>query len=82
MLIVMLYYALGAYKWLIIIRAVLSWFIPEHSDNPIVSALRRITDPVLRPISERMPLLGGIDLSPVVAYFAITLTQILIVRAL
>lgn len=82
MLVVLLYYALGAFKWLIIIRAVVSWFVPPHSDNPIVSALRRITDPVLRPISERMPLAGGIDLSPIVAYFAITLIQILIIRAL
>ncbi len=82
MLVVLLYYALGALKWLIIIRAVMSWFVSPYSDHPVANAIRRITDPILRPISERMPLAGGIDLSPIIAFFAITLTQILLVRAL
>lgn len=80
MLLEMLYYALEAFKWLIIIRALMSWFVPPHSTNPIVSAVRRITDPVLRPIAERMPLAGGIDLSPIVAFFAITVIQMLLFR--
>lgn len=82
MLVLLLYYALAALKWLIIIRAVMSWFVSPYSDNAFVDAVRRITDPILRPISERMPLAGGIDISPIVAFLAITLLQILIVRTL
>ena len=38
---VFLYYLLEALKWLIIIRALLSWFVPPHSGNPVVRLLRR-----------------------------------------
>lgn len=77
---IVLYYVLEALKWLIIIRAVLSWFVAPHSDNPLVRLVQRITDPILRPVSEMVPNFGGIDVSPLVAYFAIYLLQQLVVR--
>jgi YggT family protein len=77
---VFLYYLLEALKWLIIIRALLSWFVPPHSDNPLVRLLRRITDPILRPLSEMLPPMGGMDVSPLLAFFAIYLFQQLILR--
>lgn len=76
---IILYYMLEALKWLIIIRALMSWFVSPGSRNPIVDLVRRITDPILRPISEMVPLTGGIDLSPLVAFFAIILFQRVIV---
>ena len=75
-----LYYLLEALKWLIIIRAVMSWFVNPFSRNPIVEAVRRITDPILRPFSQMVPIVGGLDLSPLLAFFAITLIQLLIAR--
>jgi YggT family protein len=57
-----------SYKWIIIIRALLSWVNPDPY-NPIVQFLTRVTEPVLRPIRKLMPpwKLGGLDLSPLVA---------------
>ncbi|CAN5619220.1 hypothetical protein BH23GEM3_BH23GEM3_07840 [soil metagenome] len=76
----LLYYTLEVFKWLIIVRAVMSWFVPPHSRNPLVELMRRITDPILRPVAGVLPNMGGVDLSPIVAFFAIILLQRLIVR--
>ncbi|MEX2581685.1 MAG: YggT family protein [Gemmatimonadota bacterium] len=76
---IILYYLLEALKWLIIIRAVMSWFVSPGADNPIISFIRRVTDPILRPVSEMVPVMGGVDLSPLVAFFAIVLIQRVIV---
>jgi YggT family protein len=59
---------LSSYKWIIIIRALISWVNPDPY-NPIVQFLTRITEPVLRPIRRLMPpwKMGGLDLSPLVA---------------
>ncbi len=77
----LLYYTLEILKWLVIIRAVMSWFVAPHSRHPLVELLRRITDPILRPISAVLPDLGGIDISPIVAFILIIFLQSLIVRA-
>lgn len=78
---VVLYYLLEALKWLIIIRAIASWFTSPYSNHPAMVWLRRLTDPILRPVSEMVPNFGGIDVSPLVAYFAVYLLQMLVVRA-
>jgi len=55
-----------AYIWIIIARAILSWVSPDPY-NPIVRFLYRVTEPVLRPVRER---LGGfqigLDFSPMI----------------
>jgi YggT family protein len=76
-----LYYLLEALMWLIVIRALLSWFVPPTADNPLLRLLRRITDPILLPFSQMMPGMGGMDLSPLLAILAIYLLQMLLVRA-
>ena len=80
MVIVLLYYLLEVLKWLIIIRALMSWFVAPHSDNPLARGIRRVTDPILRPFAEMVPNLGGVDVSPLLAFFAIYLLQALLVR--
>ena len=77
---VVLYYVLEVLKWLIIARALMSWFVNPYSDNPLVRAVRRMTDPILRPISDMVPPLGGMDVSPLVAFFALYLLQQVVVR--
>ncbi len=73
---------LWAYFWLIIARAVLSWVNPDPS-NPIVRFLYRVTEPVLRPIRHRLPLLaGGLDLSPMVVLLAIYVLDSFLVGSL
>ncbi len=66
----LLHLVLTAYMWIIIARAVLSWVNPDPY-NPIVRFLYRITEPVLRPIRYRMPIIAGLDLSPMVVLLAI-----------
>lgn len=77
---IIIYYALNLLKWLIIIRALMSWFVAPGSNHPVVAMIRKVTDPILRPISEMVPVMGGVDLSPVVAFFAIVLLQQVVLR--
>jgi YggT family protein len=79
-MVVILYYLLEALKWLIIIRALMSWFVAPGSDNAVARLIRRITDPILRPLSEMLPPMGGLDVSPLLAFFAIYLFQQLLIR--
>lgn len=76
-----LWYSLELFKWLVIIRAVMSWFVSPHSAHPVAELLRRVTDPILQPISAILPNFGGIDLSPIVAFVLIVLLQSLIMGA-
>jgi YggT family protein len=73
-------YVLWAYMWIIIIRALLSWVNPDPW-NPIVRFLYQVTEPVLRPIRQRLPF-TGIDFSPVVVILAIYFLQRFLVRIL
>ena len=59
-----------AYMWIIIARAILSWVNPDPY-NPIVRFLYRVTEPVLRPIRDRLPTFQGLDLSPMLVLLAI-----------
>lgn len=66
------------YIWLLIASAVLSWLIAfnvVNTRNPIVSSvgdfLYRVTEPLLRPIRNLLPNLGGIDVSPVILILAL-----------
>ena len=69
---------LQLYIWLLIAAAVLSWLIAfnvVNTRNQFVAMvgdfLYRITEPVLRPIRNMLPNLGGIDISPVIVILII-----------
>ncbi|MDP2653022.1 MAG: YggT family protein [Candidatus Omnitrophota bacterium] len=72
---------LTAFSWLILIRALISWVSPDPF-NPIVQFLYRATDPVLEPIRRRMPYLGGIDFSPLLAFLLIMFLDRFLVQTL
>jgi YggT family protein len=64
---------IGLYIWALIISAILSWLLAFNvlnSHNRLVYTINdflyRITEPVLRPIRRFVPLMGGIDLAPLV----------------
>jgi YggT family protein len=62
---------LGAYMWIVIGRAILSWVNPDPY-NPIVRFLHNVTEPLLSRIRRMLPALGGsIDFSPMVLILAI-----------
>lgn len=50
----------------IFIQAILSWINPDPY-NPVVAILRSLTAPVLRPVQRMVPMVGGLDFSPIVA---------------
>lgn len=61
----------------IFFRAILSWVSPNPS-NPIVQALDAVTEPILQPIRQIMPRLGGMDLSPMVAIIVLSVIASLV----
>ena len=68
--------------WLaILIRAILSWVSPDPR-NPIVQALDAITEPILQPLRQVMPRMGGIDLTPMVAIILLQVIGRVLVNAL
>jgi len=71
---------LTIYYWMILIRALLSWVNPDPF-NPIVQFLNKATEPVLEPIRRILPQMA-IDLSPLVAFFAIIFLQHFLVQSL
>lgn len=61
------------YIWLLIAQAILSWLIAFNVINSynqfvsrVIEFLWRITEPALRPIRKFVPLIGGVDVSPIV----------------
>jgi YggT family protein len=78
---------LDLYIWLLIAAAVLSWLVAfnvVNTRNQVVAMLGdflyRITEPVLRPIRNMLPSLGGIDVSPVVLILIIILIKDITIR--
>lgn len=64
---------LGIFVWLLIASAVLSWLVAFNVVNTrnravyvIGDFLYRVTEPLLRPIRNLLPNMGGMDLSPIV----------------
>ena len=73
------------YIWAVIISAVLTWLVHfgvVNTRNQFVSMigefLWRLTEPGLRPIRRFVPLLGGIDISPVVLILGLIFVQMVI----
>ena len=68
MLVVGLFTFPGFFYLVIIAGVLLSWVSPDPS-NPIVQAIYEISEPLLRPFRRFVPLLGGLDFSPLIAIF-------------
>ena len=62
-----LYLLLEAYLIVILIRVVFSWVSPVPT-NPVSRLAWQLTEPVLGPVRRRLPLMSGIDLSPLVVW--------------
>ncbi|TMD37355.1 MAG: YggT family protein [Chloroflexi bacterium] len=53
---------------LVFIRVIFSWLYGPFPTNGFARVLWRITEPVLGPIRRRLPIIAGLDLSPVVVW--------------
>jgi len=65
----------------ILARVLLSWF-PMAPNNPIVSFINEVTEPILAPLRRVIPPLGMIDITPIVALLLLQVLQSVILRAL
>jgi len=65
----------------VLILAVLSWIAPS-GPNPVYEVLEQVTRPVLRPVRRVIPLIGGVDLSPLVVLIGLQVLKMLLVRPL
>lgn len=68
--------ALSLLFWILVIRALLSWF--SQGRNPMEMVLVQLTEPLLRPIRRILPAMGGLDLSVLVLLIALQFVQILL----
>jgi YggT family protein len=64
---------------LLIIEAIFSWVNPQA---PLAPFVRALNDPLLRPIRRVVPLIGGIDLSVLVALILLQIAQMIVGRLL
>ena len=79
---VLLNLAIIIYIWIIIARAILSWITP-YPYHPLVRIIYRLTEPILRPLRRRLPIIyGGVDLSPLIVLLALFLLRSLLVGSL
>lgn len=74
--------ALQLYTWVLIASAVLSWLVAFNVVNTrndvvrmIYNGIFQLTEPVLAPIRRRLPNMGGLDISPIVAFLLIILIE-------
>ena len=66
----------------ILLRSILSWFPRSRTLAPVTGLLDDFTEPVLRPIRRHLPMLGGLDLSPMLAIICIVVAESLLLNLL
>ncbi len=61
----------------LILQAVISW-VGNTQSNPIIPLINSLTAPILRPIRKIVPLVGMMDLSPLVAILGLNILLIIV----
>ncbi|GLI93002.1 YggT family protein [Methylocystis echinoides] len=76
---------LDLYWWVVIISVILSWLVAfdvlntrSQAAQTIWRAVDALTEPLLRPIRNVLPAVGGLDLSPLILLLGIQFLQNLI----
>jgi len=60
----------------LIIQAIMSW-VGNTQGNPLTPLINSLTNPILRPIRKVVPLVGMMDLSPLVAILGLNILLII-----
>ncbi len=63
------------YSYILIIRVLLTWFPNLDWSNPILSNISAITDPYLNLFRGIIPAIGGLDLSPILAFVVLNFAE-------
>lgn len=73
-------YILWIYGWLIVLQVVFSWLIAFNIVNTynrtvamVLDFLYRVTEPVMRPLRRLIPVMGGLDITPMIVLLIIYL---------
>jgi YggT family protein len=69
--------ALGIFIFMVYARVILSWFPanPNGAFGQIARIIYQITDPVMLPVQRALPLVGPLDLSPIVVVIGLSILQ-------
>lgn len=78
----LIYRIIDIYIFVLIASVIASWLVAFNVINTrnrfvyaVVDVLNRMTDPVLRPIRRILPVMGGLDLSPLVLFLLLYFLQ-------
>jgi YggT family protein len=72
---------LNIYSFLLFGRAIMSWFDPSFSSQ-FGRMIFSVTEPVIAPIRQVIPPIGGLDLSIMVTIFLVIILQRLVASAI
>nr|MBF0682503.1 YggT family protein [Pseudomonas sp.] len=72
---------LDIFFYALIISVILSWVAPG-SHNPGALLVGQVCEPVLAPFRRLLPNMGGLDISPIFAFLAIKLVDMLVIENL
>ena len=72
---------LNIFFYALIISVILSWVAPG-SHNPGAELVNQICEPALAPFRKILPNLGGLDISPILAFMALKLIDMLVINNL
>jgi len=70
----MLFLAVELYTYVVLASVILSWVRLEPT-NPFVRFVNALTEPVLKPIRAVLPNFMGLDFSPLVLLFALSIIR-------
>ena len=72
--------ALGIFIFMVYARVILSWFPanPNGAFGQIARIIYQITDPVMLPVQRALPLVGPLDLSPIVVVIGLSILRSII----
>ena len=72
---------LKVFYFALIVSVILSWVAPG-SYNPAAQLINQICEPFLMPFRRLLPNLGGLDISPIFAFIALNLADMLVIKNL
>jgi YggT family protein len=75
-------YLITLYTYIVIANVIMSWLMAFgviNAYNPMVRSIwqgiNAVTEPLLRPIRNMLPSMGGLDISPIILLLACTFVQ-------
>jgi YggT family protein len=72
---------INIFFYALIISVILSW-VAQGSHNPAAMLVNQLCEPLLMPFRRLLPNLGGLDLSPIFAFIAIKLVDMLVIKSM